>query len=53
MGRTLTTRYREHIQAIKTNKQTNKCAQHILDTGQTNDTIEETTEVLHMKRVNY
>jgi hypothetical protein len=32
-GRTFMDRYREHIQAIRTNKHTSKYAQHILDSG--------------------
>jgi hypothetical protein len=43
-------RCREHIQAIRTNKQTSKYAQHIPDTRHTYNTIKETLEVLHIKK---
>jgi hypothetical protein len=44
--------YREHIQAIRTNMQTSKYAQHMLDTGHTYEygIIEETMEILQVKR---
>jgi hypothetical protein len=52
--RTFKTRYKEHMQAIRTNKQTSKYAQHILDSVHKYNTIQETMEVLHIeKRVNY
>jgi hypothetical protein len=43
-------RYREHIQAIRTNKLTSRYAQHIFDTGHTYGTIEETMEIMQVKR---
>jgi hypothetical protein len=39
-GRMLKDWYTEHIQAIRTNKQTSKYAQHILETGHMYHTIE-------------
>jgi hypothetical protein len=45
-GRTFKDRYKEHIQAIRNNKQTSKCAQHILDTGHAYGTIEETMDII-------
>jgi hypothetical protein len=50
MGHTFKGQYREHIQAIRTNRQTSKYAEHILDTGHAHNTIKETTEVLHIKK---
>jgi hypothetical protein len=44
-GRNFRTRYREHIQAIHSNKTTSKYAQHILDTGHAFDTLENTLNV--------
>jgi hypothetical protein len=45
-GRTFKVRYRDHIQAIRTNKRTSKYAQHILDTGHAYGTIEETMDII-------
>jgi hypothetical protein len=39
------TRFKEHSQAIETNKGNSKFAQHILDTEYTHDTIEKTLDV--------
>jgi hypothetical protein len=50
MGHTFKARYREHIQATRRNIPTSKHARHILDTGHTYDTIEETMEVLQIKK---
>jgi hypothetical protein len=47
-GRTFRTRYREHVQAIRTNKINSKYAQHILDTQHTYGSIENTMSILHM-----
>jgi hypothetical protein len=49
-GRTFKVRYKEHIQAIRTNKRNSKYAQHILDTGHTCSTIDETLEILHIEK---
>jgi hypothetical protein len=39
-------RYREHIQAIKTNRHTSTDVQHILDMGHAYGTTEETMEII-------
>jgi hypothetical protein len=53
-GRTFKDRYKEHIQAIRTNKHTSKYAQHILDTGHAYGTIEETMDIIQTtKKVIY
>jgi hypothetical protein len=49
-GRNFQTRYKEHIQAIKTNKPNFKYAQHILDTQQTYSNIKETMDILHIEK---
>jgi hypothetical protein len=46
-GRNFQTRFKEHIQAIRTNKPNSKFAQHILDTQHTYGTIDETMDILH------
>jgi radical SAM protein with 4Fe4S-binding SPASM domain len=43
-------RYKEHIQAVRTNKQNSKFAQYILDTGHTHSTIDQTMKVLHIEK---
>jgi predicted DNA-binding protein with PD1-like motif len=43
-------RYKEHIHAIRSNKQNSKFAQHMLHTGQTYSTIDQTMEVLHIEK---
>jgi hypothetical protein len=43
-------RYNEHIHAIKANKQNSKYAEHILDTGHTYSTVNETLEILHTEK---
>jgi hypothetical protein len=48
MGRTFKDKYREHIQAIRTN--TPKYAQHISDTGHAYYKMEETMDVIHIIR---
>jgi hypothetical protein len=49
-GRNFKTRYKEHIHAIRTNKTTSKYAQHILETGHTYGTIENTLNILHCEK---
>jgi hypothetical protein len=50
-GRTFRVRYREHINAIRTNKQQNsKFAQHILETGHTYNTIDQSMKLLHIEK---
>jgi hypothetical protein len=49
-GRNFRTRYKEHIQVIHTNKTTSRYAQHILDTGHSYGTIEDTLNILHFKK---
>jgi hypothetical protein len=49
-GRMFKDRYREHIQAIRTNRQTSKYAQHILDAGHAYGTIEVTMEKTQLRK---
>jgi hypothetical protein len=49
-GRTFKARFKEHIQDIRTNRSNSKFAQHILDTGQTYNTIDQTMEILHIEK---
>jgi hypothetical protein len=49
-GRTFKVRYREHINAIWTNKQNSKFTQHILENGHTYNTMDQTMEVLHIEK---
>jgi hypothetical protein len=42
--------YREHIQAIRTNKHTSEYAQHILDMGHAYCKMEETMDIIHITR---
>jgi hypothetical protein len=43
--------YREHIQAIWTNKHTSKYVQPIPDTGHTYGTIEETVDIIQTTKI--
>jgi hypothetical protein len=43
------TRYKEHIQAIRTNNPNSKYAEHILDTQHTYSNIHETMDILHFE----
>jgi hypothetical protein len=47
-GRNFTTRYKEHIQAIRSSRPNSKYAQHILDTQHTYGTMEDTMDILHI-----
>jgi hypothetical protein len=50
MGRPFKVRYREHINAVRTNKHHKfKFAQHILETGHTHKTMDQTMEVIHIE----
>jgi hypothetical protein len=49
-GRNFKTRYKEHIQAIHTNKTTSRYAQHILETGHAYGTIKDTLNILHYEK---
>jgi hypothetical protein len=49
-GRTFRERYREHINATKSNKQHSKFASHILDSGHSYNTMDQTLEVLHIEK---
>jgi hypothetical protein len=49
-GRNFRTRYKEHIHAIHTKKTTSRYAQHILETGHTYGTIEDTLNILHFEK---
>jgi hypothetical protein len=46
-GRTFRVRYKEHINAIRTNKQNSKFAQHILETQHNYNPINQNMQVLH------
>jgi hypothetical protein len=48
-GRTFRLRYREDINAIRTNKQNSKFAQHILETRHNYDTMDHIMKVLHIE----
>jgi hypothetical protein len=49
-GRTFRTRYREHIQDIKYNKNNSKYAPHILKTGYTYGPINKIMKILHIEK---
>jgi hypothetical protein len=46
----LEVRYREHIHAVRTNRQNSKFAQNILGTRHDYDTIDKTMEILHIEK---
>jgi hypothetical protein len=48
-GRTFKVRYREHINAIRTNRQNSKFAQHILETEHNYDTMDQIMKILHIE----
>jgi hypothetical protein len=50
MGRNFQARYKEHIQAIRSNNSTSKYAQHILESQHTCGPITDTTEILHLDK---
>jgi hypothetical protein len=52
-GRTFKDRYKEHIQAIRTNKHTSKYAQRLLDTGHAYSTFEETMDIIQTTKKGY
>jgi hypothetical protein len=49
-GRTFKIHYKEHIQAIRTNKHNAKFAQHILDTAYAFNSIDQTMEILLIEK---
>jgi hypothetical protein len=49
-GRSFRVRYKEHINAIHSNKTSSRYAQHILETGHAYGTIEDTLSILHRER---
>lgn len=49
-GQTFKVHYREHINAIRTNRQNSKFAQHILEKGHEYDTVDQTIEILHVEK---
>jgi hypothetical protein len=49
-GRSFRIRYKEHINAIHNKKPTSRYAQHILETGHTYGTIEDTLNILHRNK---
>jgi hypothetical protein len=49
-GRTLKTRYKEHIRDIKNDGQYSKFGQHITDTGHEYDTMENTMNILRIEK---
>jgi hypothetical protein len=42
--------YREHINAIRTNRLNSKFAQHVLETGHNHNTRDQTMEILHIEK---
>jgi hypothetical protein len=49
-GHTFKLRYKEHINAIRTNKQNSKFAQHILETRHNCDTMDQIMNILHIEK---
>jgi hypothetical protein len=49
-GRTLRTRYNEHTREFRINGQSSKFAQHILDTANNYDTMDQTMKILYVER---
>jgi hypothetical protein len=49
-GRNFRIRYKEYTHAIRSNKTTSKYAQHILETGHTYDTLENTLNILQFEK---
>jgi hypothetical protein len=49
-GRSFRIRYKEHINVIRGNKTTSRYALHILETGHTYGTIEDTLNILHREK---
>jgi hypothetical protein len=51
-GHTSKARFKEHIQDItcRTNRSNSKFAKHILDTGHSYNTIDQTMEILHIEK---
>jgi hypothetical protein len=47
-GRTFNTRYKEHICNTKCNNSNTGCSKHILDTGHSYDTIENTMDIIRI-----
>jgi hypothetical protein len=47
MGRPFKTRFKEHIRAIKYNRDTSTYAQHILDTGHEYGNVKNTMEITY------
>jgi hypothetical protein len=43
-------RYRQHINAIRNNRQNSKFTQHILETGHEYITLDQTVEILHIDK---
>jgi hypothetical protein len=50
MGRTLNTRYKENIQAIRNNNSNSGCSNHILNTGHIYSTITDTMDIIRTRR---
>jgi hypothetical protein len=49
-GRTFRVRYKKHVNAIRTNKQNSKFAQHILETQHNYDPTDQSMQVLHIEK---
>jgi hypothetical protein len=49
-GRIFKLRYKEHINAIRTNKQNSKYEQHILETRHNYDTMDQIMKILHVEK---
>jgi hypothetical protein len=50
MGRTFSTRYKEHIHAIRSNNANFRYSNHILSMGHTYGTITDTVDIIRMGR---
>jgi hypothetical protein len=49
-GRTFKVRYREHINALSTNRQNSTFAQHILEAGHDYNTLDQFMKILHIEK---
>jgi hypothetical protein len=49
-GRAFKVRYREHINAVRTNKPNSKFVQHVLETGYVYDKMDQTMKILHIEK---
>jgi hypothetical protein len=49
-GRSFNTRYKEHVRAIKYNKETSGYARHILNSGHSYGSIDDTLDIIKIER---